>query len=504
MQKRILFALLISLFFFAACSVSKYDPDKKYAPQQLREDYSLLRKILEKKHPSLYWYTPKDSMDHYFDSSYRSITDSMTDAEFGWKVLSPMTHQIRCGHTSFEMSKHKFVKRKARSFFPLQLKVWGDTMVVMSDLNRKDSVIKGGMLITSINGTTNHTLIRKMLDNLPLDGYSDNVNYIRISSNFSYYYNAILGPSKNYQVGYIDSFGNEQITTVAPFVLDNDNGKNKKGKASVSKKISKKQRIENMRSLVIDSSINTGILTLNTFTKGKGLRLRTFFRNSFKKLKQDSIHNCILDLRFNGGGDINMYVLFTKYLRSTPFKVADSAYAVTRTLKPYSKYISQSFWDNLGLFFLTRKRKDGNYHFWYWEHKLFRPKTKYHYNGNLYVLINGSTFSASTLFCSAVKGQKNVMLVGEEAGGGWYGNNGIMIPEIILPNTKLRVRLPLFRMVQYNHVVKDGKGVEPDYFIPPTVDGVQKMIDRKMLLVRRMIRNSITDTTNPYQGKMVN
>jgi C-terminal processing protease CtpA/Prc len=211
-----------------------------------------------------------------------------------------------------------------------------------------------------------------------------------------------------------------------------------------------------------------------------------------------------LDLRFNGGGDINMYVLFTKYLRTTPFKVADSAYAVVRTMKPYSKYISQSFWDNLGLFFLTRKQKDGNYHFGHWERKLFKPKTKYHYNGNLYVLINGSTFSASTLFCSAVKGQKNVLLVGEEAGGGWYGNNGIMIPEITLPNTKLRVRLPLFRMVQYNHVVKDGRGVEPDYFIPPTVDGVQKMIDRKMLLVRRMIRNSIADSSNVDHGRMVN
>jgi len=496
--------LLISLFFFAACSVSKYNPDKKYAPQQLREDYSLLRNIFEKKHPSLYWYTSKDSMDHYFDSSYQSITDSMTEAAFAWKVLSPMTHQVRCGHTSFEMSKHKLTKRTSVYVFPLQLKVWGDTMVVMFNLNKKDSIIKGGMLITSINGVTNHTLIQQMLGNLPLDGYSDNVNYIRISSNFPYYYNAIFGPFKNYQVGYLDSSGKEQTATIDPFVLNNDNSKRKKGVASISKKISKKQRIENARSLVIDSSINTGIITLNTFTKGKGIRLRNFFKNSFQKLKEDSIHNCILDLRFNGGGDINMYVLFTKYIRNTSFKVADSAYAVARTMRPYSKYISQSFWDNLGLFFLTRKEKDGKYHFWYWEHKLFKPKTKYHYDGNLYVLINGSTFSASTLFCGAVKGQKNVMLVGEEAGGGWYGNNGIMIPEITLPNTKLRVRLPLFRMVQYNHVAKDGRGVEPDYFIPPTVDGVQKMIDRKMLLVRRMIRNSITDSANQYYGRMVN
>jgi Peptidase family S41 len=490
MQKKILFILFISVSFFAACSVSKYDPDKKYSPEQLRQDYSLLRTILEKKHPSLYWYTCKDSMDHFFDSSYHSITDSMTDYAFGWKLLAPLTHQVHCGHTSFEMSRHKHPVKTSASFFPLQVKVWGDTMVVMSDLNKKDSVIKEGMLITSINGVTNHVLIAQMLEYLPLDGYSDNVNYIRLSSNFPFYHRAIFGSSDNYKVNYIDSTGQERIATIAPVVLDNGAGKWVKNILKLSKQQLKKRRTDFARSLEIDSSINTGVITLNTFTRGNGAKLRSFFRKTFKQFRKDSIHNCILDLRFNGGGDINMYVLLTKYLRNTPFKVSDSAYAIAGSLKPYSKYISQSFFDDLGLFFLTKKEKDGNHHFWYWEKKTFYPKKKNHFDGTLYVLINGPTFSASTLFCNAVKGQSNVTLVGEEAGGGWYGNNGIMIPDIVLPNTGLRVRLPLFRMVQYKHVVKDGKGVEPDIAIPPTIEGVQKKIDRKMVIVKQMIRNA--------------
>ena len=108
----------------------------------------------------------------------------------------------------------------------------------------------------------------------------------------------------------------------------------------------------------------------------------------------------------------------------------------------------------------------------------------------MYVLTNGPTFSASTLFCNAVKGQSNIKLAGEETGGGWYGNNGIMIPDIILPNTKLRVRLPFFKLVQYNHVPKDGRGVAPDIYIPPTVEGVRKGLDRKMLIVKQMIKDS--------------
>ena len=106
MHKRILLQAIIALVFFTSCSVSKnYSPDKKYSSTQLKQDYSLLRNILEKKHPSLYWYTSKDSMDHFFDKGYKSITDSMTELQFGWNVLAPLINKIHCGHTSFSMSK---------------------------------------------------------------------------------------------------------------------------------------------------------------------------------------------------------------------------------------------------------------------------------------------------------------------------------------------------------------------------------------------------------------
>ncbi len=103
------------------------------------------------------------------------------------------------------------------------------------------------------------------------------------------------------------------------------------------------------------------------------------------------------------------------------------------------------------------------------------------------MLTNGLTFSASALFCNAVKGQSNVQLVGEETGGGWYGNSGIVIPDIVLPNTRLKVRLPFFRLVQYNHVAQKGTGVLPDVFISPTLNDVRNNVDRKMEVVKEII-----------------
>jgi C-terminal processing protease CtpA/Prc len=106
----------------------------------------------------------------------------------------------------------------------------------------------------------------------------------------------------------------------------------------------------------------------------------------------------------------------------------------------------------------------------------------------VYVLTNGLTFSASALFCNSIKGQSNVLLVGEETGGGWYGNSGIMIPDIVLPNTKLRVRLPFFRLVQYNHIAEKGTGIMPDILVNPTVEDVRHNVDRKMEVVKELIR----------------
>ena len=501
MIKKFFLPLLLVIIIGAGCAVSNqhYDPGKKYPRRELQEDYSTLRNILEKKHPALYWYTPKDSMKYYFDSGYNSISDSMTELQFGWQVLAPLIQKIHCGHTSFSMSRewNNYLKDKAIPSFPLFLKILGDTMVVTGNLNRKDSVIKRGTIITSINGLTTNQMMQQMFQYLPLDGYAENVNYIRISNNFPYFHRNVYGIYKNYRVGYIDSVGLAKTTLLPMFVPVIDTT-NKKGKAPQEFRRppgeTKKDRREYSRSMAIDTSLNTATITLNTFSNGDGKHLRFFIKDSFKKIKQQQIQNVIIDLRNNGGGDINMSVLLTKYLRNTPFKVADSAYAVAKSFNPYTKYISKGFWDNIGLAFVTKKKEDGNYHFGYWERHWFSPKTNNHFDGKVYILIGGLSFSASTIFCNAVKGQSNITLAGEDAGGGWYGNSGLLIPDITLPETKLRVRLPFFKIVQFNHADKKGMGVAPDIYIRPTVEDVRRNVDIKMKTVKGLIKeNNGTD-----------
>lgn len=480
-----LFLLLNTMFY--SCSVSKqYDPAKKYSQRTLQQDYLILKNILVEKHPSLYWYTSKDSMDYFFYKYYSAITDSMNEQQFVWQVLSPLIDKVRCGHTSVSMSKaySKWVENKRFPSFPLFVKVWNDTMAVTGNLNRKDSLFKRGTLITSINGNSNHKMIQKMFEYLPEDGYANNINFIRLSANFPYFHRNIYGISKTYTVSHIDSTGIEKTDTLPAYIVLKDSTKKDSLTKVERKNLPKVKNILQYRSLEIDSSGKFAVMTLNSFDKGK---LRSFFRSSFKKLKKKNIPNLVLDIRSNGGGKVELSTLLTRYISRRPFKVADSIYSKAGSLGPYTKYIKGKFFNNIEMFFIARKKKDGLYHIRNLEKKLYKPKTNNHYDADVFVLTNGPTFSAASLFCNLIKGQHGITLVGEETGGGWYGNNGIMIPDIILPNTNARVRLPLFRIVQYKHVAIKGTGVPPDIYIPTNYEALLKGFDKKMQVVKGLI-----------------
>ena len=482
---------IVALLSLSACSNSlkNYNAEKKYASNELHSDYRQMKTVLEAKHPSLYWYTDKDSMDFYFRYYENKIPDSMTERDFVWKILAPLVNKIHCGHTGAGMSRNyeKWATNRKFSLFPLMLKVWNDTMAVTGNMLPKDTIFKRGTIITAINDMPAKTIIHEMLDALREDGYAHNVNYIRISGSFPVLHRNLYGLSKQYKIQYLDSMGVDHVAILPLYEPAKDSSENKKTTRNIRNVVKKTSRLQRKRSLLTDSSGTYSVMQLNSFS---GWDLRHFFRKSFRNLKNEKIKHLVIDLRNNGGGDVNTSILFTKYLSNQPFRITDSCYSFTRNLKPYTGMFSGKWLLNLQWLLLTRKNKDGNFHLNIYEKKLYRPKKKNHYNGKVYVLINGPTFSASTLFANIVKGQKNIQLVGEETGGGWYGNNGIMIPRFTLKNTKIQVRIPLFRVVQYQHGIKDGKGIPPDIFIPTDYEYLKKGADKKMDVVKQLIIES--------------
>ena len=158
-------------------------------------------------------------------------------------------------------------------------------MVLTSNLNKKDSILKRGTLINRINGLDLQQLADTLFQFMPTDGYSENVNYIRLSAAFPYYHRNIMGLSKKYAVEYTDSTGIERTDTVALFDPANDSLaksfiRNRNRQIDPEEKPAK---WENFRSLKIDSTGSLAVMTVHSF--GSKGRLPAFFRNSFRQLR---------------------------------------------------------------------------------------------------------------------------------------------------------------------------------------------------------------------------
>ncbi len=491
---------LLSVAVFSSCSVSKssFTPSKKYSPEQLNKDYTIFRGALEESHPGVYWYTSKNEMDDYFDWGKKQIKDSLNEEDFR-KVLSYVISKINCGHTVTRASK-AFIRYRdttINKIFPLSLKIWpasapstGDTATIAANLIRKDSTLTRGVVVKQIDHKPISTILDTLCQYISSDGYNITHKYQALSNRggFGAAFTSVFGQKENYFIDYIDSDGKERSATVPSYNprADSVNRVAINSFAKTSRSERKKQITQATRNLRFDSLNHVAFMDLGSF--GRNLRLKSFFRNSFKEMKHKKTNHLVIDVRGNGGGSVTNSTFFTKFIVDRKFKVADTLYANTRNSQ-YKKYIDGYFFNRLFMIFMTAKKYDGKYHFGYFERHYFKPKNRHHYNGNVYILTGGNSFSATTLFTQTVKQQNNVTVVGEETGGGAYGNSAWLIPDLVLPETGIRFRLPLFRLVIDKNIPKDGRGVQPEVLSVPTTGAIRRGVDYKMEKVMELIRS---------------
>jgi len=112
-----------------------------------------------------------------------------------------------------------------------------------------------------------------------------------------------------------------------------------------------------------------------------------------------------------------------------------------------------------------------------------------HYDGKIYVLINGGSFSASCILASSLKSNPNVTFVGEETGGAFNGTVAGIMPVVDLPNSKIPLRLGLMDIKTINQTEVKGRGIFPDIEIIPTIKDKIKNNDLEMNWILEDIKN---------------
>ncbi len=111
------------------------------------------------------------------------------------------------------------------------------------------------------------------------------------------------------------------------------------------------------------------------------------------------------------------------------------------------------------------------------------------FKGSVFMLINGKSFSATTDVCGIARQFANVKFIGEETGGGYYGNTSGARTTLYLPNTQIKVNIPLWK---YKAAVKPLKykdrGIIPDYPVTPTITDYIQHKDVQMDYALKLVK----------------
>ncbi|RDB05527.1 hypothetical protein DVG78_13160 [Runella aurantiaca] len=478
-----IFASCICLCLFTACS-STFNPKQTYSVQQIQDDFNLMQRALLESHPGIYRYSSPDTIQWIFNKTAQQLTHSMTEREFR-RTVNPVFSYIRCGHTDIYPSKQytKYIKKNKSKELPLSV-FWADNQLRITQNRTKDSTLAVGGEITRMDGRPIEKVMKEMWDLIPSDGYNQTFKISVANTNFGSFYRYLYGNDSTFTMTVKDSLGkshNLKISFTAPPKPAKKNapkpvGAPKPNTVPTTTPIPrpKAPKVDRRRTLNIstrDSSV--AILDINTFRDGGH---RKFYRKSFRTLKQKNIQHLVIDLRANGGGRSDASVNLMSYLLDSTFVVYDTIDAV-RGRPSFNRYYggkllrfaARNFWSKKISSDRIRNRSTA---------KKIRPNKKYGFKGKVYLLTNGGSFSAAAIFPSIIQEYNpRAVVIGRETGGGQYGCNAFISPYLTLPNTKAKVRIPMYKIVLNLPGYDKGRGVMPDIPVAYTFQDVFKMKD---------------------------
>ncbi len=489
-SKKIIFLIFIIALTSSCVSVKKHNArlETPIAPKLLRSDVDFTYRKLQKLHPNLYWYISKNELDYKMDSLKKSIKKPLKPFQF-YEKLAPVLANIKEGHLRLSIPEKKFTKDEIKKlenqkglFSRMNYVVEGDRLFVKDNAAKFENIAVGTEIL-AIQDEPVADYLKRYRTYINSDGNNATFQKYALARRWATYFtieNGILdsvkiqtklnGVIKELYVNREQKTKIEKKAEVIEKKLVNATPVNKvKDYNIVTKDFNRK-----LSYLDKDSSI--AYMKIATFS---GTYSRTFYKQSFKSIKNAKSKYLILDVRDNLGGSLseihNLYSYLTnedfQFIKDIEVASFTSMHAANyykefpRFLQPVAALVYPVYF--LGTLLSVKKHNDK---FLLRNNNIFtytKPK-KDAFHGKVYVIVNGSSFSASSIIAAKIKGDKRGIIVGEETGGTNDGTVAGRYATVVLPHSKLKLPIGLM-LIQPNIKLEDSKrGVLPDVEITKT------------------------------------
>ncbi|MEM9529134.1 MAG: S41 family peptidase, partial [Bacteroidota bacterium] len=315
--------------------------------------------------------------------------------------------------------------------------------------------------LISINGVPTKDIVHRLTQLIPSDGYNVTGKYHQLSAEFVFYYSLVYGLKERVKLDYIPHNGEKVLSADVDLI-----SKEKWNELQI-------ELTPHENDFQFSTLDGIGILKVGTFNGAENFT--RFIDESFQKLSEENVGQLIIDLRNNGGGEETNAIHLYSYLAAKDFKYYDRYEVKTpkKTLQKQGESLvayetanalrEVSTLDDHGRQVISKiegirgKLIDPNE----WQ----KATTTNRFEGAVVVLIDGGSFSATSEVCAIMARDKRVTFFGEETGGGLDGNTSGLYDQIILPNTRITVKIPLIKYVSATGDIHHnfGRGILPDF-----------------------------------------
>jgi C-terminal processing protease CtpA/Prc len=407
---------------------------KTYSPAQLRQDIKYVRDTLTKKHPNLYWYIIKGRLNKKFDSLEKAINTPLTAVQFKFKLQCVLA-SIGDGHISLLVNGQKISPDDKLFFYggtayPIQqltYRILNGKLYVIQNLSGNDAIALGAEIL-AIGDQPASKLIGQLCASVCSDGYNQTFKpaAVNVSAYLAQIYCFLNGRQEKLTFTIKQ---NDSIKTCQLSIITNPIPAEPKPTQTV------------VNNTTVSGSESPAYIKVSQFV-GQIDPFVTFFGT----VKRNGVKCLMLDLRDNTGGNLaQMLKLFSYFINKPTYfniitmgGISNAQRVASAEFDPGSK---------------TPIVPDSN-----------------HFDGKVYVMMNGLTFSAAALLAANLQIANRGVFVGEETGGGRNGCMGGVYHEGPLPNTSLLFNFGLDNFKTITQVKQKGRGVMPDVPITYTID----------------------------------
>lgn len=476
-QNQLVMRIIFVLFIFL-CQLTYANGQDVLYKNQLVEDIQYAKKYMKKYHPSFNRYSNDTEKDSVLSQLVTALPDTIS---FQKARIAIMTYvaQIGCGHTSVlnKTNSKKIVQPLILPFEVYHI----DQRIYVRKYYHADNALNIGDEILSINGKEMVQILNEMSEIIMHDGFNKTHISYKIEKYFNYYFAMLNSQSKSFT---IMIQRNGQTPTPRSILAMSDSLTTKSSQRYIAGTTSAIFDAGGMSLHHVHDLSSTALLTIKSFSAGSQRKIR---KQVFKYLKDQKIQNLIVDLRGNGGGNMfkgyQLISYFTDNLitglnfgRKPGFILFDPAI----DFKGGTRLTMLSFMLNP----LQYPSKHG------WMHLFPFIKKRNKFDGKVYVLTDGGTFSMASVVAAKLKERCHATIVGEETGGGAAGSAGMANAMITLPNTKIPISFNVYWTPSFIGKSDEGRGVMPQIEIQATIDDILSKKDVVLEKVKFIIQSN--------------